>query len=157
MTFAITVKEAKAALNHLRKLTPAQPRLDDDLNLSLKETVFLMAPELSRMVKRGFTLKELAAGLNGQNIPVKTTTLNRYLTEYKFGQSQAESGVEPGSVEIFTPAKEKASREEQTTGSPALEKAGLLPDSAVEKYPTSNRWPANNPSPMKAKSIFRPD
>ena len=92
MTLAITVREAKAALVEIKKLTPACPRLDDDGKLSLKEAVFLMAPELAAMTKRGFTLKELAAGLQAQKIPVKPATLNRYLNEYKAGQTETEAG-----------------------------------------------------------------
>jgi len=77
----ITVREAKAALAQMKKLTPARPRLDDDAKLSLKKTVLFMASELIAMNKRGFTMKELAAGLQVQNIHIKPATLNRYLNK----------------------------------------------------------------------------
>lgn len=77
----ITVREAKAALARMKKLTPARPKLDDDAKLSLKKTVLFMASELIAMNKRGFTMKELAAGLEVQNIHIKPATLNRYLNK----------------------------------------------------------------------------
>jgi len=99
MALTITVREAKAALVQLKKLTPARPRLDDDTKLSFKEAVFLMAPELVAMTKRGFTLKELAAGLQAQSIPVKPATLNRYLNEYKTGLEEGEPTAKSTQVE----------------------------------------------------------
>ena len=103
MALTITVREAKAALVQLKKLTPARPRLDDDTKLSFKEAVFLMAPELVAMTKRGFTLKELAAGLQAQSIPVKPATLNRYLNEYKAGLEEGEPTAKSTQLETKEP------------------------------------------------------
>jgi hypothetical protein len=46
MSKIITVKMAKTALRNLRKLTPANPKIDDDLTMSVKEAVFLWPPTL---------------------------------------------------------------------------------------------------------------
>jgi hypothetical protein len=139
MTLAITVREAKAALAQIKKLTPAHPRLDDDTRLSLKEAVFLMAPELVAMTKRGFTLKELSDGLQAQSIPIKPATLNRYFNEYKAGQTEsetvpetspetmkepsagsAEAGTAPKSYEDGASPLSRKKREKSESTSPAL-------------------------------------
>ena len=109
MTLTITVREAKAVLAEMKKLTPARPRQDDDTKLSLKEVIFFMAPEFATMLKRDFTLKELADGLEIQNIPVKPSTLNRYLNEYKTSQSEAEAAAKISQEEMGkTPADSEA-------------------------------------------------
>lgn len=82
MAQTITVKAAKAALNNLSKLKPANEKYDDDLEMSVKEAVFFMAPDLIQHAKRGFTSKELSIGLAQGNIDIKPGTLNRYLNEY---------------------------------------------------------------------------
>ena len=82
MAKTITVKTVKEALSNLQKLSPANPKMDDDLDISVKEAVTLMAPELIKMIKRGFTNRELAKGLSDQGIFIKPGTLNRYLSDY---------------------------------------------------------------------------
>ncbi|MDR1657805.1 MAG: hypothetical protein LBT47_09680 [Deltaproteobacteria bacterium] len=82
MSKTITVKAAKDALNNLRKMTPANEKYDDDLEMSIKETVFFMAPGLTQLARRGFTIKELATGLAKDGIQIKSGTINRYLNEY---------------------------------------------------------------------------
>ena len=63
MPETITVKEAKSALKNMKKLVPANPKFVDDLELSVKDAILFMASDLIRMSKRGFTIKELSAGL----------------------------------------------------------------------------------------------
>jgi hypothetical protein len=92
MSKNITVKKAKDAMQNLRKLTPSSPKLDDDLEMTVKEAVFFMAPELVQMTKRGFTFKELSDGLAREDFHIKAGTLNRYLNEY---QSAKESVDKP--------------------------------------------------------------
>jgi hypothetical protein len=82
MTKTITVKKAKDALRNLRKLTPANPKMDDDLEMSVKETVFFMAPDLIQLTKRGLTHREMSKGLANDDIHIRAGTLNRYLNEY---------------------------------------------------------------------------
>lgn len=90
MPKTITVKAVKEALSNLQKLSPANPKMDDDLDISVKEAVTFMAPELIKMSKRGFTNRELTKGLNDQGIFIKAGTLNRYLNEYLVANSSAE-------------------------------------------------------------------
>lgn len=107
MTKSITVKKAKEAIQNLRKLTPANPKLDDDLEMSVKETVFLLAPELVQMTKRGFTIKELSEGLAGESVQIKPGTLNRYLNEYPLAKEnlvKSNASLEGGEKDA-TPAK----------------------------------------------------
>ena len=69
-------------MQNLRKLSPANPKIDDDLEMSVKETVFFMAPDLVQLAKRGLTHKEMSKGLADDGIHIKAGTLNRYLNEY---------------------------------------------------------------------------
>ncbi len=93
MSKTITVQEAKEALKYLKTLVPANPKMDDDLEMSLKESIAFMAPDLLRLSRRGFTHKELANGLNACGLAVKPGTLNRYLNEHlAAGKGLAESG-----------------------------------------------------------------
>lgn len=82
----ITVKEAKEAIKYLKQLAPARPKMDDDLEMSLREAIFFMADDLIQKTKRGCTIKELVKGLSERNIQIKPGTLNRYLNEYQDSQ-----------------------------------------------------------------------
>ena len=96
MSQTVSVKKAKEALQNLRKLTPANPKMDDDLEMSVKETVFFMAPDLVQLTKRGLTHKEMSKGLADDGIHIKAGTLNRYLNEYqatKNGQKKSEAAL----------------------------------------------------------------
>lgn len=86
---SITVRQAKEARQNLRKLTPANLKLDDDLEMTVKETVFFLAPDLVQMSKRGFTNQELSDGLAGQGIQIKPGTLNRYINDYLSAKEDA--------------------------------------------------------------------
>jgi len=102
MSNTITVKAAKDALSNLRKLTPANEKYDDDLEMSIKEAVFFMAPGLTQLARRGFTMKELSSGLAADGIQLKPGTLNRYLNEYlgsKQNQAKPENTSEVGKSE----------------------------------------------------------
>lgn len=111
MSKIITVKQAKTALQNLRKLTPANPKVDDDLEMTVKEAVFFMAPDLIRMSKRGFTHKELADGLAGEGVSVKPGTLNRYLNEY------VEKDLEKSKASLGF-GEEEPAKEELSPGNP---------------------------------------
>jgi hypothetical protein len=151
----ITVREAKAALIQMKKLTPAHPQLDDDINLTLRETIFLMAPELVAMTKRGFTSKELATSLQNQNIPIKAATLNRYLSEFKTGPSaggapaktsrkkrkEPAPNVEIGTVLESAEAGETSAAETTAEGKPIVESTEPPSETAAEKSATSHPDP----------------
>lgn len=117
MNKTLTVRKAKEALQHLRKLTPANPKLDDNLEMSIKELVLFMAPDLIQMSKRGFTNKEFSDGLAAESVIVKPGTLNRYLNEYLSAKEEAnksEAGPETGKEETTTEA-EKADVSTETS------------------------------------------
>lgn len=82
MSKSITIKKTKDALQNLSKLSPANPKIDDDLEISIKEAISFIAPDLIQMTRRGFTIKELSAGLALDGIDIKPGTLKRYLNEY---------------------------------------------------------------------------
>ena len=47
----------------------------------MKEAVFILAPTLERMKKRGFDTQEIVEKLHEKGIEVKAQTLTKYLTE----------------------------------------------------------------------------
>ena len=49
-----------------------------------------MAPDLTQLARRGFTSKELSAGLAADGIDIKPGTLNRYLNEYLVAKQKME-------------------------------------------------------------------
>jgi len=107
----ITVKEAKEAVKYLKQLAPARPKMDDDLEMSLREAIFFMADDLIQKTKRGFTIKELVKGLSERNIQIKPGTLNRYLNEYqdsRKGDEPVKEKLEKKSDEISVKAHAKS-------------------------------------------------
>ncbi len=83
--------------------------MDDDLEMSVKEGIAFMAPDLLGLSKRGFTHKELASGLNACGIAVKAGTLNRYLNEYL---AAGKGLAEPDSAARTATAEAKAENPE---------------------------------------------
>jgi predicted kinase len=106
------------------------------------------------MSKRGFALKELAGGLQAQNIPVKPATLNRYLNEYKANQGDAvakasrkkikepDPGEETGTVQESADADETSEAETKAEVPPHTESTWPSSETAAEKSETvpSNFW-----------------
>ena len=120
----IIMKDIKKITEHLAGLKPAQPNLDSDLPVTVKEAVELLAPKLRHMKAQGFTLPELAAALAEHGLIVKPNTLSRYLTE------------SPGDPPKKAPIKKRAAMAsikpgatEQNLGSPT---AAPSPDSPSE-------------------------
>lgn len=89
MTKTLTIKQTKDALRNLRKLSPANPKIDDDLEISIKEAIIFIAPDLIQMTRRGLTIKELSAGLAIDGIDIKPGTLKRYLNDYLLASKKA--------------------------------------------------------------------
>jgi hypothetical protein len=81
----LIMKDIKKITEHLAGLKPAQPNLDSDLPVTVKEAVELLAPKLRHMKAQGFTLPELAAALAAHGLTVKPNTLSRYLAENQDG------------------------------------------------------------------------
>ena len=117
MSKAITVKAAKDALNNLRKLKPANEKYDDELEMSIKEAVFFMAPDLIQFAKRGFTSKELSAGLAADAIDIKPGTLNRYLNEYLVARQNVEKSDGASGTDATDNEKKDTAVESKSTDS----------------------------------------
>jgi hypothetical protein len=135
MTHTITVKKAKDALRNLRKLTPANPKMDDDLEISIKEAVFFMAPDLIQLTKRGLTHREISKGLAVDDIDIKPGTLNRYLNEYLAAKGNAEKSE--AAAEPDNSKGEKPERKIRNSAAKNLAPSGLTVDAKSESAPVS--------------------
>ena len=80
---SFTLEHIHRTTKRLGRLLPARPNRDSNLEYSLKEGIFLMAPKLLEMKRMGFSTAELAAALESEGIAIKGQTLNRYLCEYQ--------------------------------------------------------------------------
>lgn len=79
----ITTAQVKEIRTELAKLQPEKVTLAGNRTLSVKETVFALAPTLERMKKRGFDIQEIAEKLHEKGIEVKAPTLAKYLNEFR--------------------------------------------------------------------------
>ena len=64
----ITTAQVKEIRTELAKLQPEKVTLAGNRTLSVKETVFALAPTLERMKKRGFDIQEIAEKLHEKGI-----------------------------------------------------------------------------------------
>lgn len=157
MSKSITIKKVKETLRNLRKLTPANPKIDDDLEISIKEAIAFMAPDLIRMTKRGFTVKELSAGLADDGFDIKPATLNRYLNEHL--ASKRDLGQSDSTPKNDGP---KGNQQEQKSGGQP-EKSSLASrhkdqseQNPIEAEKNPNP-PSENPNPGSAMRSTEPD
>ena len=84
----ITTAQVKEIRTELAKLQPEKVTLAGNRTLSVKETVFALAPTLERMKKRGFDIQEIAEKLHEKGIEVKAPTLAKYLNEFRRGRDK---------------------------------------------------------------------
>ena len=84
----ITTAQVKEIRTELAKLQPEKVTLAGNRTLSVKETVFALAPTLERMKKRGFDIQEIADKLHEKGIEVKAPTLAKYLNECRRGKGK---------------------------------------------------------------------
>ena len=77
----ITATQLKVIRQEFADLKPASVTLDGNRTMSVKEAVFILAPTLERMKKRGFDTQEIVEKLHEKGIEVKAQTLTKYLTE----------------------------------------------------------------------------
>ena len=84
----ITTAQIKEIRTELTKLQPEKVTLAGNRTLSVKETVFALAPTLERMKKRGFDIQEIAEKLHEKGIEVKAPTLAKYLNEFRRGKGK---------------------------------------------------------------------
>ena len=79
----ITASRLKEIRQEFGKLKPAKLTLDGNHSLTVKETIFALAPTLERMKKRGFDVREIVERLHEKGIDVKAPTLAKYLNEFR--------------------------------------------------------------------------
>lgn len=84
----ITTAQVKEIRTELAKLQPEKVTLAGNRTLSVKETIFALAPTLERMKKRGFDIQEIAEKLHEKGIEVKAPTLAKYLNEFRRGKGK---------------------------------------------------------------------
>ena len=84
----ITTAQVKEIRTELAKLQPEKVTLAGNRTLSVKETVFALAPTLERMKRRGFDMQEIAEKLHEKGIEVKAPTLAKYLNEFRRGKDK---------------------------------------------------------------------
>ena len=80
-TMTITATQLKEIRQEFATLKPASVTLEGNRVMSVKEAVFVLAPTLERMRKRGFDTQEIVERLHEKGIDVKPQTLTKYLTE----------------------------------------------------------------------------
>ena len=79
----ITATQLKEIRQEFATLKPASVTLDGNRTMSVKEAVFILAPTLERMKKRGFDTQEIVEKLHEKGIEVKAPTLAKYLSEFR--------------------------------------------------------------------------
>lgn len=157
MSKPITIKRAKEALHNLRKLTPASPKIDDDLEVSIKEAIVFMAPDLIQMTKRGFTSRELSDGLTAEGLGIKPATLNRYLNDYL--ASKKDSGKSESTPKDDDPKEEKP--EPESGGQPEKSSRGNRykdqPEQNLTGAGKNPNPPSENPNPISTAGSPKSD
>ena len=108
----ITTAQVKEIRTELAKLQPEKVTLAGNRTLSVKETVFALAPTLERMKKRGFDIQEIAEKLHEKGIEVKAPTLAKYLNECRRGKGKKADTPPPPekSIPVQTTVKPVAPR-----------------------------------------------
>ena len=114
----ITTAQVKEIRTELAKLQPEKVTLAGNRTLSVKETVFALAPTLERMKKRGFDIQEIAEKLHEKGIEVKAPTLAKYLNECRRGKGKKAEG------KTDTPPPPKKPTPIQATVKPVIQRSG---------------------------------
>ena len=78
---SITASQVKAIRQEFATLKPSTVTLDGNHTMTVKQAIFILAPTLERMKKRGFDTQEIVEKLHEKGIEVKAQTLTKYLTE----------------------------------------------------------------------------
>lgn len=84
----ITAAQVKEIRLEFTKMKPAKVTLDGNRSLTVKEAIFVLAPTLERMKKRGFDTQEIAEKLHEKGIEIKPPTLAKYLNEFRRGKDK---------------------------------------------------------------------
>jgi hypothetical protein len=78
----------------LRSMPPAPPTA---VNVTKQEAVKLLANEIARVQRRGYTLEQIAEALKGVGLDLTTPTLKNYLGRAKAGKPRREPSRKPPS------------------------------------------------------------
>lgn len=119
----ISIKDLKAIGKDLNKRQP--PKMADhiDQDMSLKQIIAALAPNLLRMKRRGITTDGMVAALKENKVSIDGKTLNRYLSEYLPPRparkkkvvtdvaAKQETSNSPDDSEGFTPKEEMPSEQ----------------------------------------------
>lgn len=119
----ITTAQVKEIRTELAKLQPEKVTLAGNRTLSVKETVFALAPTLERMKKRGFDIQEIAEKLHEKGIEVKAPTLAKYLNECRRGKGKKADTPPP----------------QQSTGNRTTERVGAEAQATEKNAPGKDR------------------
>ena len=119
---SFTLKHIHRTINNLSRLMPTKPNKDATREYSLKETIFLMAPQLLEKREMGCTTNELVKALMDDQVEIKAPTLNRYLCEY-----QKTHGMEP-EPKLEKAEKKSASKEPKPVTEPDTAEAAEKPE-----------------------------
>ena len=103
----ITAAQVKEIGLELARMKPAKVTLDGNRSLTVKETIFALAPTLERMKKRGFDTQEIAEKLHEKGIDVKPPTLAKYLNEFRRGKGRKTDTPRPPGRTAPTPQSDK--------------------------------------------------
>ena len=106
----ITTAQVKEIRTELAKLQPEKVTLAGNRTLSVKETVFALAPTLERMKKRGFDTQEIADKLHEKGIDVKPPTLAKYLNEFRRGRDRKRDTAPPPAKTVPVPKPDRLAR-----------------------------------------------
>ena len=89
----ITMKDLKAIKADLAKRKPPKPALDANRDLTTKEIIMGLAPDLAKLKSKGFTTQALVDILKEHKISIKGGTLNRYLSEHQAGKKLSDQAT----------------------------------------------------------------
>ena len=123
----ITAAQVKEIGLELARMKPAKVTLDGNRSLTVKETIFALAPTLERMKKRGFDTQEIAEKLHEKGIEVKPPTLAKYLNEFRRGKGKKAEG------KTDTPPPQ------QSTGEQCAERVSPTPQASEKDTPGKDR------------------
>lgn len=103
-----TVKDLKAIKSDLAKRKLPKLVLDANRDLTTKEIIMGLAPELTKMKSKGFSTQDLVGILKEHKINVKGATLNRYLSEHQTEKSSNQPVIPRPESAAKEPFEEKS-------------------------------------------------
>ena len=106
----ITAAQVKEIGLELARMKPAKVTLDGNRSLTVKETIFALAPTLERMKKRGFDTQEIAEKLHEKGIEIKPPTLAKYMNEFRRGKDKKKDTAPPPDKTAPAPKPDRLAR-----------------------------------------------